>query len=76
LTASAKALALWVWKLPSGHTVDKSQFAVAATARVEKYPAAIVVVAPAVKVRRVIIRPLHFNEIEAHRLRARQPAKP
>src|SRR5258705_4887566 len=58
LTASAKAMALWVWKLPSGHTVDKSQLAVAAVARVERWPAASIVAAPTVKVRRVIIRPL------------------
>src|SRR5438094_500750 len=48
LTASAKAMALWVWKLPSGHTVDMSQFAVAAMARVERWPAASIVAAPAV----------------------------
>src|SRR5258707_8968482 len=58
LTSSANAMAFWVWKLPSGHTVDKSQLAVAAVARVERWPAASIVAAPAVKVRRVIIRPL------------------
>jgi hypothetical protein len=70
-------MALWVWKLPSGHTVDKSQLAVAAMARVERWPAASIVTAPVVKVRRVIIRPLRLVKIEAQRHRwTRQPAKP
>src|SRR6266699_2310614 len=64
LTSSAKAMALWVWKLPSGHTVDMSQLAVAAIARVEIWPAASIVAAPAVKVRRVIIYSLRLVEIE------------
>jgi hypothetical protein len=77
LTSSAKAMAFWVWKLPSGHTVDMSQLAVAALARVERWPAASIAAAPVVTVRRVIIRPLLFVEIETQsRRRTRQPAKP
>jgi hypothetical protein len=35
LASSANAMAFLVWKLLSGHTVDRSQFVVGARARVE-----------------------------------------
>jgi hypothetical protein len=70
-------MAFWVWKLASGHTVDMSQFAVAAMARVERWPAASIVAAAVVKVRRVIMHPLRFVEIETQsRRRTHQPSKP